>query len=207
MLFRLLIKVVCVYYSNTVPTGKIPGKYFPRKLNMKTYIGRLLALFILLVTDIHGSAQQLEKPISPTDDVHATTAAPAINREIILMLEKMSAGLENRNADQIMVLFSKSPDVTFIGSKEGKIARGPEQIRALFEGILSAKSKTRLVWNSHTVNISGNVAWLFALADLVFEDEHGTRQMPYRATSVFLLENEQWKWIQFHGSEPIGHNN
>ena len=135
---------------------------------------------------------------------NAMPADPEVTQAIYEKMQGMSAGLVNRNAEEIVALFAASPDVLVIGSKAGKIARGIDEARAMFEGIVSAPAATRLVWKSYTVHAHGDVAWLFAVVDLVHERPEGVTRVPYRVTSVFARVDGRWQWIQYHGSEPIG---
>ena len=131
------------------------------------------------------------------------TADPEVTQAIYKKLQRMSTGLVNRNADEIVDLFAPSPDVLVIGSKAGKIARGVDEARAMFEGIVSASAATRLVWKSYTVHAHGDVAWVFALVELVHERPAGVTRVPYRVTSVSARVDGHWQWLQYHGSEPI----
>jgi len=137
------------------------------------------------------------------DNPQSLTASAEVKQAIFELMKRMSKGVENRNVDEILELFATSPDVVLIGSKEGKISRGTEEVRTLFEGIISSKVNTRLVWNSYTVNAKGDIAWLFALADLIHESTDRITRVPYRVTSLFIRFCGQWKWVQYHGSEPV----
>ena len=127
-------------------------------------------------------------PLPALADSAATNTMLAnaqITKAIYENMQGMSAGLVNRNAEEIVGLFAQSPDVLVMGSKAGKIAHGIDEARAMFEGIVSAPAATRFEWKSYTVQALGDVAWLFALVDLIHERPEGVTRVPYRVTSVF----------------------
>ena len=166
----------------------------------------MLLVLISSITPVHSESDSAV-PSSSNANVHnpqLLSANSEVKQAIVELMKQMSKGVENRNVDEIMEIFLASPDVILIGSKEGKIARGFEEVRNLFKGIVSSKIKTRLVWQSYTVNTKGDVAWLFASADLIHENTNHTSRVPYRVTGLFLRVDDQWKWVQYHGSEPIG---
>ena len=175
--------------------------------NIISLSGNIMLLLLLSSISPVQSETNSAGPQSSNINVHnpqSHSANSEVKQAIVELMTQMSVGVENRSVDEIMELFLESPDVILIGSKEGKIARGFEEVRNLFKGIVSSKVKTRLVWHSYTVNTKGDVAWLFSLAELVFENTNHTSRVPYRVTGLFLRVADQWKWVQYHGSEPIG---
>ena len=177
-------------------------------MNNSISLGGTMLLIVFLLS--FSSAQSNDKcahfssSYTNVDWTQPMVANTEVKQSIVDLMKRMSRGVENRALDDIMEIFALSPDVVLIGSKEGKIARGTDQVRALFKDIVSSEVNTRLVWNSYTINATGDVAWLFALAYLIHEDIHSTTRVPYRVTGLFVRINEQWKWLQYHGSEPIG---
>jgi ketosteroid isomerase-like protein len=173
-------------------------------------LGNLVAMALIALSCVHALAQEGgTERLSPADQSDSNSSGTAASdspatREIFAMLQQLNEGLARRNVNGIMELFAVSPEALVIGSKAGKIARGTDELRELFRTIVSAETNTRFDWKSYTVHSEGDVAWLFALADLVHESPEQTSRVPYRMTGLFLRQNGRWKWVQYHGSEPIG---
>lgn len=162
-----------------------------------------LLLSLLPVVPLSGGA--FAGAVAPGAEAPGSLAADADTEAAIVgMMQRMSDGVARRDLDAIMDLFLPGADALLIGSKKGKVACGSDEIRALFRGIIGAKAATHLQWNTYTVQSSGELAWMFALADLIHEDDEGASRVPYRVTGLFIRRDGRWYWLQYHGSEPVG---
>ncbi|HTJ58293.1 MAG TPA: nuclear transport factor 2 family protein [Devosiaceae bacterium] len=94
------------------------------------------------------------------------------------------------------------PDALLVGSEPGEIARGRQEIAALFGDIF--RTGRSVWWEWHTVDSqrSRDGAWLFAEGLVVLASSGVENRLPYRLSGALVERNGAWKWQLFHGSEP-----
>jgi ketosteroid isomerase-like protein len=95
-----------------------------------------------------------------------------------------------------------TPDALLVGSEPGEIARGSQEINALFAGIHVRPYRQTWRWDLIDCTAEGDVGWLFAEGYVVVDDGIEERRVPYRLSGVLQLSGDRWRWRLFHGSEP-----
>jgi ketosteroid isomerase-like protein len=125
-------------------------------------------------------------------------ATAEVREEILLSLGELRAAVSQRRLEGVLTLFAPDADTTVVGSSMGEVARGPLELRALFERLFDGPA-VRWEWDVVQTSCAGDVAWLVAEAALVVE---GAGARPYRITGVLERRAGRWLWTLFHGSEP-----
>jgi ketosteroid isomerase-like protein len=103
----------------------------------------------------------------------------------------------------VLAEFAPGDDVLLVGSDEGEIASGPQEIEEFFSRILARPST--FSWKSRRIHVSqaGDIAWFFAEGQMIVESAEGQEQAPYRISGVLQRIGDQWLWRQVHGSNPV----
>ena len=125
-------------------------------------------------------------------------ASAEVREEILLALGELRAAIADRRLEGALTLFAPDADATILGSSLAEVARGPLEMRSLFERLFAGPPVT-WEWDVVQISAAGKVAWLTAEAALVV-DGQGAR--PYRITGVLERRSGRWLWTLFHGSEP-----
>jgi ketosteroid isomerase-like protein len=122
--------------------------------------------------------------------------------EVKGVLERFNHLVATRNL-KVLAEFAPGDDVLLIGSDEGEIAKGPQEIGAFFRRIFAHSSTFSWEWSRIDVSRVGDIAWLFADGWVIVTSPEGQVKTPYRITGVLELNGERWLWRQYHGSEPV----
>jgi ketosteroid isomerase-like protein len=111
--------------------------------------------------------------------------------------------LVSRRDRRVLAEFAPGDDVLLVGSDEGEIASGPQEIEEFFSRILARPST--FSWKSRRIHVSqaGDIAWFFAEGQMIVESAEGQEQAPYRISGVLQRIGDQWLWRQVHGSNPV----
>lgn len=125
--------------------------------------------------------------------------------EVMDALQAFSERVASRDLEGVIASFAQSPGVLLIGSEAGEVAQGPEELREFFVRIFARPVRFSWQWSRREVVVNGAMAWLYADGAVSLRNEDGLQQeQPYRITGVLIRENEQWHWVQYHGSVPAG---
>lgn len=117
-------------------------------------------------------------------------------------LEQLSHAVATRDLDTTVASFSSQPDVVLVGSESGYAARGTAELAATFRNIYARPKTFSWEWHEPVVGLSGSLVWFYVEGDELVDDEASTERLPYRASGVLRLEDDSWRWVLFHGSEP-----
>jgi uncharacterized protein (TIGR02246 family) len=131
-------------------------------------------------------------------------ANPAIVAEIQQFLADFTDAIRIRDGDAVLERFALDHGVTVASAKAGEVARGPEELRALVTGLLTAN--VRHAWRWDDVRISGDagIAIVFAQGEVSLEhDEGGVSATPHRMTMVLRKHEGRWLIHHYHGSRPV----
>lgn len=161
-------------------------------------IPSLLVPAVLLVTLCSCRALPVLWPqpaptMTPPDDVR---------EQVLAALDALNTRVRARDLDGAFALFAEDAEALIVGSSEGEIARGPEEIRALLARLFGASYTVGWSWDVRRVASAGQVAWLYAEGEVVLQGPDGETRRPYRVSGVFVRTPTGWRWAQFHGSEP-----
>jgi len=132
----------------------------------------------------------------------AQKSSEKIRSEITAALETWNKACGTANTDQMMTLFDDSENIMVIGSANGEINKGKEEIRSWVSQLYSFAGFS---WEMNRVDIdsNGKTAWVFVDGSMVLNfKKGGTRKAPYRFTGIMVKKNNQWKWRLFNGSVP-----
>ena len=118
------------------------------------------------------------------------------------MLERFNQLVSTRNL-YVLEEFASGDDVLLIGSDDGEIARGPQEIKRFFDRIFAGSSTFSWEWSRIHVSEAGNIAWFFADGQVIVDSPEGQAKAPYRITGVLEKIGDRWRWRHYHGSEPV----
>jgi len=93
-------------------------------------------------------------------------------------------------------------DALLVGSEPGEIAAGQAQLQSFFERLFERPMRFSWEWDNIRASASGELCWFFAEGVVVVTTEGGQDRTPYRLSGVLLRIAGEWRWQQFHGSEP-----
>ena len=93
-----------------------------------------------------------------------------------------------------------SADIAVVGSGQGEIWAGPDEA----VGAATVVSSWGLRWTPDRTTIwrRGEIAWAQILGSVHVVREDTDEVVPYITTAVFGLEDGQWHWLYWGGSEP-----
>lgn len=124
--------------------------------------------------------------------------------EALQILERMNAYTLARDP-AVIEEFAADADTLLLASEANELAVGREEIRAFFERLMSQPCTYSWDWREKKVSTIGDIAWIFALGDIVLGRPEGEVRAPYRMTAVLERRSGKWLLRQFHGSEPMHH--
>ncbi len=124
---------------------------------------------------------------------------------VLEALERWAAAVSAADLAATLALFAPGAGVTLIGSEAAEVHIGPAALEAFFRRLYDRRVRYRWEWTRREVEVRGEVAWLFADGDMVMTHIDGTvARGRYRITGVLVRHAGEWRWHQYHGSEPVG---
>jgi uncharacterized protein (TIGR02246 family) len=143
------------------------------------------------------------EPSRPRDRACTATVKPdaATETELLEVLERFCSAFADRDAEAVMRLFVRDPDVVVITSEE-PLLRGPVELRRFLDRYVAGLTTYSWEWQRHDVSTAGAVAWLLAEGTENAATEHRVQQHPYRMTMVLERHEDRWLLRQVHGSAP-----
>lgn len=136
--------------------------------------------------------------------MHEAIEATTDTDGVLAALDRLRDRLWSRDP-AVVAVFTDDPDVLLVGSDDGEVARGRDEIGALMEDLFALPVRLRWDWKTRDVGFAGDIAWVFADCDVVIAGSGGETRKPYRITGVLQRAADGcWRWRQFHGSQPAG---
>ena len=130
-------------------------------------------------------------------------ADPRTKEEILAVLNEFDRVSREQDLAGVMRIFVHDGAI-FIGSESGAEAKGIEQIRSFFEELFSGPIAYGFCWQEIDIHVVGDMAWLFTDCQIETISAAGHHKHPYRVTAIFQRVEGLWRWIHYHGSEPVG---
>lgn len=125
-----------------------------------------------------------------------------VRTQVRQALERFNHLVSTKN-QQVLAEFAPSDEVLLIGSDDGEIATGRQELEAFFTRIFSNETSYSWEWDHIDVWHAGNLAWFFADGQVVLTTTKEQRKSPYRITGIMERRDSRWLWRQYHGSEPV----
>ena len=136
------------------------------------------------------------------DSVSAQKSSEKVKNEISETLKTWNAACKNANLDQVMSMLDITDDLIVVGSANGEINKGKDEVKAWISQIFGFAGFS---WEMTRVDIdiSGKTAWVFMDGKMIVDFHKGGRKVtPYRFAGVLVKKNGVWKWRLFDGSVP-----
>jgi hypothetical protein len=122
--------------------------------------------------------------------------------QILEALERFNQLVSTKNL-QVVEEFAPDDQALLIGSEQGEIASGRQEIEAFFLRVFARQTTFSWEWDHIDMWHAGNLAWLFADGQVVLSSEKEQRRTPYRISGVLELQGGRWLWRIYHGAEPV----
>lgn len=132
----------------------------------------------------------------------AQTSSVKFQDEIKEALNRWNTACKNAELDKVMEMFDNSASIMLVGSADGEISKGKDEIR---EWLSQMFGLAGFSWemNRTDIDCNGKTAWVFMEGKMVVDFHKGGRKViPYRFTGIIVQEKGIWKWRLFDGSEP-----
>ena len=120
---------------------------------------------------------------------------------LLEILESFCSGFAARDADGVMQLFARDPDVVMVTSEEA-LLRGPDEIRAFLQRYVRGAATYSWTWDRREASAAGAVGWLLAEGMETAVAEGREEKHPYRMSVVCENRDGRWLLVQIHGSSP-----
>jgi ketosteroid isomerase-like protein len=136
--------------------------------------------------------------------VAAAKASPKVEGEIKAFLKKHGELYRAKDLKGVMSLYAKGPDTMSIGSEEGKVAIGYDQISAEYKKAFAAVREIKSIDSSRfNLSVSGNVAWVFVQINASLITVRGGKPEDVKGffTAVLKKDGKEWKFVQTHFAE------
>ena len=129
-----------------------------------------------------------------------------VDDDVFTAVDALDAALRVGDFDAAVNLWAMDDkDVAIVGSAAGEWFLGPVAVRECLAAITSRATKHGWRWVDRRVKLHGDVAWVVAEAPFQTIHADGTvAERPYRVTGVLVRRSGDWRWHQYHGSEPLG---
>jgi ketosteroid isomerase-like protein len=122
--------------------------------------------------------------------------------EITKALEEWNNAAKTANLDQFMTLFDNSENIMLVGSANGEISKGKDEIKAWL-GQLYGFAGFSWEMNRIDIDSNGKTAWVFVDGKMIVDFKKGGQKVtPYRFTGIMVKKKGVWKWRIFDGSVP-----
>lgn len=125
-----------------------------------------------------------------------------IKSEIAEALKVWNTATKTANLEQTMALFDDSEKIMLVGSADGEVSKGKEQIRTWLGQLYGFAGFS---WDMTRVDIDsyGTTAWVFMEGKMIVDFHKGGQKVtPYRFSGILVKKKGAWKWRVFDGSVP-----
>jgi uncharacterized protein (TIGR02246 family) len=126
-------------------------------------------------------------------------AQSEIHNQIEAVLTRLSALVSGQD---LRVLSEFAPDALLVGSEDGEVAEGKEELKSFFQRIFAQPIHISWEWQRLRASSARNMAWFFAEGYVVLTSAATEKRVPYRLAGVLQWQDDRWLWRQFNGSEP-----
>ena len=130
------------------------------------------------------------------------TPTASVRDEVLSKLSALDACVRRGDLVETLALFVHDAEVLLLGSEAGELARGTAALTEFFTSLFALPVRLGWVWHQSDVAALGDVAWLCAQGVVCVRHGAEDTQRPYRVTGVLVRRDGEWRWAQFHGSEP-----
>lgn len=134
--------------------------------------------------------------------LRAQTSSEKFQDEIKKVLNDWNTACKNADLDQVMAMFDNSTGIMVVGSADGEISKGKDEVRSWLGEIFGFGGFS---WEMNRLDIdsNGNTAWVFMDGKMIVAfHKGGTKVAPYRFTGIMVKKKGAWKWKLFDGSVP-----
>ena len=152
-----------------------------------------------------AAADLVSRSVAITDPVIGSMSlapTPAVRNEVLAKLSALDASVRSADLAGSVALFVDDGEALLLGSEAGELARGTAALTELFTSLFALPVRLGWVWDQTYVAAFGDVAWLCAHGMVCTRRGAEETQRPYRITGVLVRQDGEWRWAQFHGSEP-----
>ena len=125
----------------------------------------------------------------------------ATEMELLEVLQRFCSGFADREAEAVMRLFGRDPDVLVVTS-EKPLLRGSVELKRFLDRYVAGSTTYSWKWDRHDVCAAGSVAWLFAEGTETAVTHDRLERHPYRMTMVLERWGGRWLLMHVHGSTP-----
>ena len=136
------------------------------------------------------------------NSLSAQTSSGKVQNEIEETLKLWNSACKNSDLDQVMAMFDKSADIMVVGSADGEISKGKDEVKNWLSQIFGFAGFS---WEMDRIDIdcNGKTAWVFMNGKMVVDFKQGGKKVtPYRFTGIMVKKKGVWKWRLFNGSVP-----
>ncbi|MHB9054835.1 MAG: nuclear transport factor 2 family protein [Paludibacteraceae bacterium] len=134
--------------------------------------------------------------------LRAQASSEKFQKEIKNVLKDWNIACKNADLNRVMAMFDSSTGIMVVGSADGEISKGKDQIRSWLGEIFGFGGFS---WEMNRLDIdsNGNTAWVFMDGKMIVAyQKGGTKITPYRFTGIMVKRKGAWKWKLFDGSIP-----
>jgi ketosteroid isomerase-like protein len=136
------------------------------------------------------------------NSISAQKPSEKIISEINDALKIWNTACKSANTDLVMSMLDKTDGLMVVGSADGEINKGKEEVKAWISQIFGFAGFS---WEMNRIDIdsNGKTAWVFVDGKMIVEFHKGGKKVtPYRFTGIMVKKNGAWKWRLFDGSVP-----
>lgn len=125
-----------------------------------------------------------------------------LKTQIHKALERFNQLVSTKNLE-VVEDFAPGDEALLIGSEQGEIAAGRQEIEAFFQRVFARPSTFSWEWQRIDAWYAENLAWFFADGQVILSGEKEIRRTAYRITGVLENRDGRWLWRLYHGAEPV----
>lgn len=136
------------------------------------------------------------------NSLYAQISSGKFQNEIKEALNLWNTACKSANLDRVMAMFDNSAEIMVIGSAEGEISKGKDEVRDWLGQLFGSAGFS---WEMNRIDIDCNdkTAWVFVDGKMIVDFKKGGKKVtPYRFTGIMVKNNGMWKWRLFDGSVP-----
>jgi ketosteroid isomerase-like protein len=136
------------------------------------------------------------------NSLYAQKSSEKFKSEITKAVEIWNAACKKADINQVMSLLDDSEEIMVIGSANGEINKGKEEVKKWVSQLFGFAGFS---WEMNRIDITGNgkTAWVFVDGKMVVNFHKGGKKVtPYRFTEIWVKKKGAWKLSLFDGSVP-----
>jgi ketosteroid isomerase-like protein len=136
------------------------------------------------------------------NSLSAQKSSEKVKGEITEALKIWNLACKSADIKQVMTLLDTTQEIMVIGSADGEINKGKDEVKAWASQIFGFAGFS---WEMKRVDIdcNGNTAWVFVDGKMIVDFHKGGQKVtPYRFTGILVRKKGVWKWRLFDGSVP-----